>query len=94
MAPPAGLPPSVAEKLTAGAEGPLAGVLVEGGEDAVLQAVKDAAERPGPLLPVHPASPDHPRGPPAYHPDWLLEEVTTSINTTAAGGNASLMALT
>lgn len=28
-----------------------------------------------------------------YRADWLVEEVSTSINTTAAGGNASLMAL-
>jgi RHH-type proline utilization regulon transcriptional repressor/proline dehydrogenase/delta 1-pyrroline-5-carboxylate dehydrogenase len=28
-----------------------------------------------------------------YRMDWLVEEVSTSINTTAAGGNASLMAL-
>ena len=26
--------------------------------------------------------------------EWLVEEVSTSINTTAAGGNASLMAMT
>jgi len=94
MAPPAGLPPSVAKRLATRTEGPLAGMLVEGEEEAVLQAVRDAAERPGPLLPVHAASPDDRHGPPAYNPDWLLEEVTTSINTTAAGGNASLMALT
>jgi RHH-type proline utilization regulon transcriptional repressor/proline dehydrogenase/delta 1-pyrroline-5-carboxylate dehydrogenase len=29
----------------------------------------------------------------AYRLNWLVEEVSTSINTTAAGGNASLMAL-
>jgi RHH-type proline utilization regulon transcriptional repressor/proline dehydrogenase/delta 1-pyrroline-5-carboxylate dehydrogenase len=29
----------------------------------------------------------------AYRADWLVEERTISINTTAAGGNASLMAL-
>ncbi|MEO0030750.1 MAG: bifunctional proline dehydrogenase/L-glutamate gamma-semialdehyde dehydrogenase PutA [Pseudomonadota bacterium] len=29
----------------------------------------------------------------AYRLDWLVEEVATSINTTAAGGNANLMAL-
>jgi RHH-type proline utilization regulon transcriptional repressor/proline dehydrogenase/delta 1-pyrroline-5-carboxylate dehydrogenase len=28
-----------------------------------------------------------------YCLSWLLEEVSTSINTTAAGGNASLMAI-
>jgi RHH-type proline utilization regulon transcriptional repressor/proline dehydrogenase/delta 1-pyrroline-5-carboxylate dehydrogenase len=31
--------------------------------------------------------------PTAYCCAWLVEEVVTSINTTAAGGNASLMAL-
>jgi RHH-type proline utilization regulon transcriptional repressor/proline dehydrogenase/delta 1-pyrroline-5-carboxylate dehydrogenase len=29
----------------------------------------------------------------AYCLDWLVEEVSTSVNTTAAGGNASLMTL-
>jgi len=28
-----------------------------------------------------------------YRRDWLVEEVSTSINVTAAGGNASLMAM-
>jgi RHH-type transcriptional regulator, proline utilization regulon repressor / proline dehydrogenase / delta 1-pyrroline-5-carboxylate dehydrogenase len=28
-----------------------------------------------------------------YRPDWLIEELSTSMNTAAAGGNASLMAL-
>ena len=28
-----------------------------------------------------------------YRADWLVEEQSISINTTAAGGNASLMAL-
>jgi RHH-type proline utilization regulon transcriptional repressor/proline dehydrogenase/delta 1-pyrroline-5-carboxylate dehydrogenase len=28
-----------------------------------------------------------------YRPEWLVEEVATSINTTAAGGDAKLMAL-
>jgi RHH-type proline utilization regulon transcriptional repressor/proline dehydrogenase/delta 1-pyrroline-5-carboxylate dehydrogenase len=34
-----------------------------------------------------------PDGDARYRMDWLVEEVSTSINTTAAGGNASLMAL-
>jgi RHH-type proline utilization regulon transcriptional repressor/proline dehydrogenase/delta 1-pyrroline-5-carboxylate dehydrogenase len=29
----------------------------------------------------------------SYRQDWLVEEVSTSINTTAAGGNATLMAM-
>jgi RHH-type proline utilization regulon transcriptional repressor/proline dehydrogenase/delta 1-pyrroline-5-carboxylate dehydrogenase len=28
-----------------------------------------------------------------YRRDWLVEEVSTSTNITAAGGNASLMAM-
>jgi len=33
------------------------------------------------------------RDPDAYCLNWLLEEVSTSINTAAAGGNASLMSI-
>lgn len=33
------------------------------------------------------------RNPNAYCLNWLVEEVSTSINTAAAGGNASLMAI-
>jgi RHH-type proline utilization regulon transcriptional repressor/proline dehydrogenase/delta 1-pyrroline-5-carboxylate dehydrogenase len=29
----------------------------------------------------------------SYRNDWLVEEISTSINTAAAGGNASLMTL-
>ena len=43
---------------------------------------------PGPIVPVHAA---HTGAALPYPCDWLLEEVSTSINTTAAGGNASLM---
>ena len=42
---------------------------------------------PGPIVTAHVP------GDAGYALDWLLEEVSTSINTTAAGGNASLMAL-
>ena len=44
------------------------------------------AELPGPI--VLPQA-----GCAGYRLDWLVEEVSTSINTTAAGGNASLMAI-
>jgi RHH-type proline utilization regulon transcriptional repressor/proline dehydrogenase/delta 1-pyrroline-5-carboxylate dehydrogenase len=33
------------------------------------------------------------RDPDAYCLNWLLEEVSTSIKTSAAGGNASLMSI-
>jgi len=59
--------------------------LVERAEPALLAAL---AARPGAIPLVQ--SPDA-RG--EYRLDWLVEEIATSINTTAAGGNASLMAL-
>ncbi|MBC2667292.1 bifunctional proline dehydrogenase/L-glutamate gamma-semialdehyde dehydrogenase PutA [Novosphingobium flavum] len=46
------------------------------------------AARPGPIPLVQ-----SPQAGGDYRLDWLVEEVSTSINTTAAGGNASLMAL-
>jgi RHH-type proline utilization regulon transcriptional repressor/proline dehydrogenase/delta 1-pyrroline-5-carboxylate dehydrogenase len=60
--------------------------LIEGGRDAVGAALRALAELPGPI--VLPQA-----GSAGYRLDWLVEEVSTSINTTAAGGNASLMVL-
>jgi len=51
------------------------------------------AARPGAVVPIHLAGTPDIIHPTAYRADWLVEEVTTSINTTAAGGNASLVAL-
>lgn len=49
---------------------------------------------PGPLVLTQAASTEElANNPDAYCLNWLLEEVSTSINTTAAGGNASLMAI-
>ncbi len=62
-------------------------VLIEpGGNDAALLQAIAAMEGPIPL--VQSAAPDG-----SYRLEWLVEEQSTSINTTAAGGNASLMAL-
>ena len=64
--------------------GPYAAALIEA-EGEMLQAIcTQIAELPGPIVPCHTAP---------YANAWLLEEVSTSVNTTAAGGNASLMAL-
>ena len=82
------LPPNVAAAFSASATGPCSVILVEGDRIAVAQAVAEAAAMPGPIISVHAAEQDQPL---AYHCDWLLEEVSISINTTAAGGNASLM---
>lgn len=68
------------------ARGTFAAVLVErGGDIPALLARIAGTEGPIPLVQVE--SED------GYRLDWLVEEVSTSINTTAAGGNASLMAL-
>lgn len=71
----------------------LAGALVEGEGPDVLCVAQEMAERPGAIVPVHAASSARCIEGQPYHLDWLLEEVSTSINTTAAGGNASLMTL-
>ncbi|GHC82457.1 trifunctional transcriptional regulator/proline dehydrogenase/L-glutamate gamma-semialdehyde dehydrogenase [Novosphingobium pokkalii] len=87
---PAGFPAAVAERITfaSKSEADLAAALVEqAGEPA--QAVAQAlAARDGMIVALH-AADEHG----AYPLDLLLEEVSLSINTTAAGGNASLMAM-
>ena len=85
---PPGLPPMVAAQFAIAGEGPFAACLVEGDADRVRAITREVAALPGPVVPVHAADPA--RGL-AYACDWLLEEVTLSVNTTAAGGNASLM---
>ena len=93
MALPADLPASVAARISAGADDPLAGALVEGEPEQIRAAMDIVARRPGPVLLTQAASPEDCARAPAYRLDWLVEEVSTSINTTASGGNASLMAL-
>ncbi|MGV3481431.1 MAG: trifunctional transcriptional regulator/proline dehydrogenase/L-glutamate gamma-semialdehyde dehydrogenase [Sphingobium sp.] len=72
---------------------PLAGALIEGDADQIRAEARDIATRPGPIVLVQAATPAQCTGVDAYTLDWLVEEVSTSINTTAAGGNASLMTL-
>jgi len=85
---PPGLPPSVAACFAEQTDAPYSVALVEGDARSVAEMVARVARFPGPIISVHAAERDQPL---AYHCDWLLEEVSTSINTTAAGGNASLM---
>jgi RHH-type proline utilization regulon transcriptional repressor/proline dehydrogenase/delta 1-pyrroline-5-carboxylate dehydrogenase len=83
---PPDLPASVLSRLHDKADGPLAGALVEGDRETVGAIVRRIAAMPGPILLAQAESADR-----TYRLDWLVEEVSTSINTTAAGGNASLM---
>jgi RHH-type proline utilization regulon transcriptional repressor/proline dehydrogenase/delta 1-pyrroline-5-carboxylate dehydrogenase len=92
------LPASVARRISWRAdwetECPFAGALIEGGAERVATLNARIARLPGPLVPVQAASTHELAShPDAYCLDRLLEEVSTSINTAAAGGNASLMAL-
>lgn len=93
-----GVPQSVAARLSWSkewsADGPFAGALVEGDGELVRTVNRAIADIPGPLVLVQAASTDEiAHNPDAYCLNWLLEEVSTSVNTTAAGGNASLMAI-
>jgi RHH-type proline utilization regulon transcriptional repressor/proline dehydrogenase/delta 1-pyrroline-5-carboxylate dehydrogenase len=71
-------------RATSEADAGLAAVLFSGSADALLALRKRLAERKGPIVPVHVAP--YPRA-------LLFDEVSLSVNTAAAGGNASLMAI-
>lgn len=86
---PLGLPDDVAARFTVGkSHQPISALLVEGDSVATTHALTEVAEWSGAIVPVIACSADAP-----CDPHRLLEEVSTSINTTAAGGNASLMML-
>lgn len=68
-------------------------LLVEGGAAQTRTALRDMAERQGVIVSVHAAPSVQIASPAAYCPFWLTEEVSISVNTTAAGGNASLTAV-
>lgn len=92
------LPSAVAARVSATADwradGPYAGALVEGEGERVREISRRIAALDGPLVLVQAASADElRRDSGAICLDWLLEEVSTSINTAAAGGNASLMTI-
>jgi RHH-type proline utilization regulon transcriptional repressor/proline dehydrogenase/delta 1-pyrroline-5-carboxylate dehydrogenase len=82
----AGLPGDVAARVRLGQAGPgeVDAVLVE--DDATAMA-RRVAEWPGPIVTVQAPF----NG--GYSLDLLVDEVSISTNTAAAGGNASLMAL-
>lgn len=90
-----GLPPRVAGRVSWSrswmADVPFAGALIEGDAGRIRQVAAMIAELPGPLVLTQAVPVDAKVG--AYCLDWLLEEVSVSVNTTAAGGNASLMTI-
>ena len=70
------------------AQGPYTHVLLDPDMPDIPSILREIAQLPGPIPIVQVGTPDS-----SYRLDWMVEEVATSINTTAAGGNASLMAL-
>ena len=89
---PADLPTSVRARIH-GDAGAVSAALAEGDGAEVTVLLTGLAEREGAIVTVQAASTGALREPGAYRLDLLVEEVSVSINTTAAGGNASLMML-
>jgi RHH-type proline utilization regulon transcriptional repressor/proline dehydrogenase/delta 1-pyrroline-5-carboxylate dehydrogenase len=92
------LPANVAARVTWSGDwetdGPFAGALVEGDATRVREVNARIAKLGGPLVLVQAASSAEVAADAgAYCLNWLVEEVSTSINTAAAGGNASLMTI-
>jgi len=71
----------------------ISAVLAEGEEADITRLLRQLADRPGAVVTLWSASPRQCAAGLAYDPLWLMEEVATSVNTTASGGNASLMTL-
>lgn len=88
----ADLPASVGARIRSDAS-EVSAALAEGGGAEVTALLTRLAEREGAIVTVQAASTEALREPGAYSLDLLIEEVSVSINTTAAGGNASLMML-
>ena len=76
-------PPAIASR-SIEADKDIAAVLFAGSADELLALSRRLAERRGPIVPVH-LEP--------YPREFLFDEVSLSVNTAAAGGNASLMAI-
>jgi len=85
-----GVPASVAARVAAKRPAAVAGALVERDAGEVSATLHALADLPGPLV-LTQAAPRGMHG--AYRPDWLVQEVAVSTNTTASGGNATLMAI-
>ncbi|MEO8300035.1 MAG: L-glutamate gamma-semialdehyde dehydrogenase, partial [Burkholderiales bacterium] len=89
------LPAVVQERVTLaenGASAAFDAALVSGSDDAVRALALALAQRPGPIVALQSCAPGR-RQAGAYALDGLLLERAVSVNTAAAGGNASLMTI-
>ena len=92
------LPSTVAARIvTVGtwtSAGSLGGVLFEGDAESLRAVDRQAAEHSGAIVAVHALSvAELASGDTDYPLEWLVDERSVSINTSAAGGNASLMTI-
>ncbi len=71
----------------------LAGAIVACEKEAVADALRRLAARPGPIVRLQALTPDRLAAGEDYDLAALFEERATAINTAAAGGNASLMTI-
>jgi RHH-type proline utilization regulon transcriptional repressor/proline dehydrogenase/delta 1-pyrroline-5-carboxylate dehydrogenase len=62
----------------------IAAALFAGSQDELLSLSSRLAERDGRIVPIYLAP---------CRDEWLVDEISLSVNTAAAGGNASLMTL-
>ncbi len=92
-----GLPAELSHRVTmvlSPLEAPaLAGVLFEGGAQALADAMRRLAARLGPIVRLQALTPEKLAAGEDYDLAMLAEEVAIATNTAAAGGNASLMAI-
>ncbi|GBD48875.1 trifunctional transcriptional regulator/proline dehydrogenase/L-glutamate gamma-semialdehyde dehydrogenase [Methylopila sp. Yamaguchi] len=91
---PSGLPASLAVRIVSDASlNAVFAALFDGDGDALAELNRALSKRPGPIVQVHVPRLDPTTGWRAYSTEFLLAERSLSVNTAAAGGNASLMAL-
>jgi RHH-type proline utilization regulon transcriptional repressor/proline dehydrogenase/delta 1-pyrroline-5-carboxylate dehydrogenase len=89
---PNGLPASVARRIVADKAPRFASALIEGEAERVAVIAQELAARSEAIVTLQSAtSQECAARSRAYCAHWLLEEVSTSIDITAAGGNASLL---
>ena len=91
------LPPELTHRITMAfypLEAPsLAGVLFEGEADALAAALRQLAQRPGPIVRLQALTAARLEAGEDYNLAELVEEIAIATNTAAAGGNASLMTI-
>ncbi|WP_024816577.1 bifunctional proline dehydrogenase/L-glutamate gamma-semialdehyde dehydrogenase PutA [Methylopila sp. 73B] len=91
---PSGLPGTLGARIVGGASlDAVFAALFDGGPDELAELNRSLSQRPGPIVQVHVPRLDSTTGRRAYPIEFLVAERSLSVNTAAAGGNASLMAL-